>query len=244
MTARERDSLEAAWARLGVLLQCAPASRSPDLERVLLETARSVGGNARLYPLVVSWLAGYGGFVAKHRLKRLIVAELEPEHQAALGLILETALAHGAARDLSVPLEACVRRTVAGPLFAAQQADAGLRAIAEKHATAVSRQWGVWAPEVELKRDAVRPVGWLLEQNPGYRERIVRKGDLRCSILETLRLDTDGRARSESELARLSGATRTAVRKALEALVQEGEVSVAKEHGNDRDHVVVLRRAA
>jgi len=110
----------------------------------------------------------------------------------------------------------------------------------------LSRKWGVWAPEAELKRDAIRPVEWLLAENPGYRERIVRKGDLRCSILEVLRRDVPkgGRVRSESELARLSGATRTAVRKALAALVQEGEVRVAKEAGNERDRVVVLRHAA
>jgi hypothetical protein len=238
------DSVESRWSRVGALLHRAPAADTPDLERLLLDTARELGQNSRLFPLSVTWLVRYGNFVAKHRLKRLAGEELELAHRPALGLLLEAALERGAASDLAMAVEACGKAPSPGPLFAAQKGNAALGALAERHASALSRKWGVWAPEVTLKDDAVRPVSWILRENPTFRERIIRKGDLRCSILETLRHDAGGRARSESELARLSGATRTAVRKALAALVLEGEVSVGRSPGNDRDHPITLHPAA
>lgn len=236
------ENTEARWARLGALFNCAPSEEPVDLERLLLDTARRCGENARLLPLAVTWLADYGHFVAKHRLKRLIGAELEAEASAVLGLILESALKHGAAPDLQVPLEACRPARPGRPLSPAYGADPALAAIAEKNASTTSRRWGVWTPEPDLKSDAVRPVQWVLAQNPNYRDRVIRKGDLRCSILETLDRDLGGRAKSESELARLCGAQRTAIRKALAALVQEGEVEVFSP--NRRDHVIARRRAA
>lgn len=104
--------------------------------------------------------------------------------------------------------------------------------------------WRVWAPEFELKRDAVWPVGWLLDHNPEYRDRNIRRGDLRSSILEVLRWEAGGSVRSESELARLSGATRAAVRKSLAALVKEGAVLHDAQDGKQRDRGVRLRSAA
>ncbi len=244
MTISDDDRVLRDWARLGVLLSCRPAVREPDLERLLLDTARACPANARLFVLAVTWLAAYGNFVARHRLKRLVATELEPEHQAALGLILASAVRHGASRDLLIAASACAPARPARPLFNVHRAS-GLGALAERSASALSREWGVLAPEAERKPDAVRPVGWLLRHNPAYRDRICRKGDLRCSILETLRHDAPGGVvRSEAELARLSGANRSAVRRALDALMLEGEVEYPEPAANRRDHPVRLRRAA
>ena len=115
----DRAALWSRWARLGVLLHGAPAADSPDLERLLLDTARGIETNARLLPLVVSWLAEYGGFVARHRLRRMIVAELEPRHRPALGFILDAASGHGAVRDGAFAAGACRPSGSPAPLFAA-----------------------------------------------------------------------------------------------------------------------------
>lgn len=239
------DQLERDWARAGILLGCAPSDDSPDLERLLLETARGCHANARLFPLAVTWLAAYGQFVARHRLKRLVVKELEPEFRAVLGLIIEEAAGHGATRDLLIVCEACEPLKDARPLAAVQRDGGPLSRLAKRRASALSRRWGVWAPAAVLKEDALRPVAWILRQNPGYRGRIIRKGDLRVSILETLRRDVPGGAvASESALARLSGATRTAVRKALASLRLEGEVQMDTARRNERDSPVRLRGAA
>ncbi len=231
------------WARVGVLFNVAPAPKSPDLERLIVETARAIPGNARLFPLVVGWLSAHGGFVAKHRLRRLAAGAL-PDERAVLGLLIESAIDHGAPRDLAMVTEVCSPAREPGPLFEVQRSEAALRGTAERHASARSRRWGRWAPDVEPKADAIRPSSWILEHNPGYRSRIVRKGDLRCSILEVLRRDVPGETPSAAELARLSSASRAAVRQALAALVEEGEVVVGPRAGSARDHAVRLRHAA
>jgi len=233
--------LERDWAQVGVLFANTPSGRTPDLERLLLDTARACADNTRLFPLVVTWLVSYGRFVARHRLKRLVLDELEPEFQAVLGLIIDEAVENGATRDLRIISDVCRPLATPRPLAAAQRKGA-LARIARRTASALSRRWGVWAPPAALRHEAVRPVTWLLHHNPEYRERIVRKGDLRASVLETLRRDTaDGSLPSESALSRLSGATRTAVRKALAALQLEGMVTVGVDPSNDRDHPVHLR---
>ena len=244
MNNHRAHSIESQWARLGVLFNCAPAPRTPDLERLLLATARELAGNARLFPLAVTWLVEHGASVARHRLRRLVISELELAHRPVFGLVLESAIEHGAGRELSIAAEPCRPATPERPLFDAARGAVALEAVAARHASGLSRRWGVWAPEVVLKRDALRPGEWLLAHNASFRDRMIRKGDLRCSILESLRRDTSGSVGSESELARLSGATRAAVRKALASLVREGEVTTFCPPGNRRDHGVSVANAA
>lgn len=240
-----RDNVEQGWARVGVLFGCEPSPRTPDLERLLIDTARTCPDNARLLPLAVTWLVEYGQFVARHRLRRLVQTELEPEPKAILGLLIEEAVRHGATRELLMISEECHPLSPAVPLSRVQRDRESLSRISERRASELSRKWGVWTPAVELKTDAIRPVAWLLKQNPEYRERIIRKGDLRVSIMETLRLDTPGCvAASELALSRQSGATRAAVRKALAALRLEGVIAVPGGEPDERAHPVVLLIAA
>lgn len=237
-------TLEHDWAQLGVLFNCKPSGESPDLERLLLDTARACPENGRLLPLVVTWLAEYGGFVARHRLKRLVISELDPDAQAVLGLILDEAVRHGAPRGLRIVTRVCAPREVGAPLSASRREKPSFAALGERRASDLSKRWGVWTQPVETKPDALRPVSWLLSQNPTYRGRILRKGDLRVSVLETLRWDVPHRvADSESSLAMLVGATRAALRKALGSLTLEGEVLVAAIEGNRRDHQIRLLAA-
>lgn len=79
MTTTSTNIIERDWARLGVLFGCGPSGDTPDLDRLLLAAARACPGDARLLPVVVTWLVEYGGFVARHRLKRLVQDELAPD---------------------------------------------------------------------------------------------------------------------------------------------------------------------
>ena len=241
MNKHERDNLIRNWVRLGCLFGVTPSPETPDIERLLVRTARLIPHNARLLPVVTTWLVVYGDAVARHRLGRLIRGELARGDQPSLGLLLEAAVERGAPTGLRACCQACTPETVGRPLYAFQRDDATLAAIAEKNASALSRRWGVWAPEFDLKRDAIRPVSWVLDRNPDLRDRIIRKGDLRASILESLRWDTpDGSAPSEMALTRLTGATRAGVRAALDALLLAGAVTVGVNPVNDRDHPVRL----
>jgi hypothetical protein len=106
------DNLLHRWAAIGAGFDMGtnPSSRGgsdenadpdpdPDLERLLLDTARHASSDARLFIMAATWLHAFGDLIAKHRLKRLIRDELEIEHQAKLGLLLDIAQ-HG-----SHPLE-------------------------------------------------------------------------------------------------------------------------------------------
>ena len=244
MSGTDDASLPRLWSRLGVMFGTAPAPDEPDLERLLLASAQSLPHNGRLFPTIATWLVEYGNAVARRRLARLAAAELGPEDRSALGLLLDAVAEHGGPADLTgiVP---CTPVDPPCPLSAEFRRTPALVAISERTASPLSKRWGLWHPEIALKRDAVRPASWVLAHNPTYRDRLLRKGDLRCSIVEALRHDApEGRTRSEAELARLAGATRAAVRKALADLVREGDVEVLPRAENARDHAVVLHRAA
>lgn len=104
-----------------------------------------------------------------------------------------------------------------------QRRSPALVKIARRHACGQSLQWNLWLPDQPPKPDALRPARWIINQNPDYLDRIVRKGDLRCAILLVLRHDTpDGSADSEIALARKCSANRIAVRHALDDLEREG----------------------
>lgn len=237
------SDLESRWARLGVLFNCAPAAEPPDIERTLLDTARALPDNPRLFPLVLTWLARHGHAVARHRLKRLITAELEPEHRPALGLLLDEAVAHGAPAELRTPRDACRSASHPAPLAAAFRTHPALLRVAESEASPLSRRWGVWLPPVQPKPDAIRPAPWIRTQNPSWASRVIRRGDLRASVLETLRLDLAGSADSIAALAHATAATRPAVTDAIHALEEEGAVLHHQRNTGGRNRSVTLRAA-
>jgi hypothetical protein len=95
--------------------------------------------------------------------------------------------------------------------------------LARRHACPEGLRWNLWLPDEPPKLDALRPARWIIERNPSYLDRVVRKGDLRASILLTLQHDVpDGSVESETALARLCSANRLALRHALDDLEHEG----------------------
>ena len=80
----------------------------------------------------------------------------------------------------------------------------------------------------------------VLASNPWLRDRMLRKGDLRCSIVECLRFDVQGVVPSCATLATLTGTTRAAVIKALRSLYAEGDVTIRPREGSRRDYEVRL----
>jgi hypothetical protein len=237
------SDLESRWASLGVLFNCPPAPEPPDIERTLLDTARALPDHPRLFPLVLTWLAEHGGAIARHRLKHLVTTELEPAHQPALGLLLEEAIAHGAPAELRIARDVCRPATHPAPLAAAFRTHPALLRVAASEASPASKRWGVWLPPAQPKPDAVRPAAWIRVHNPSWVSRVIRRGDLRVSILEALRLDLGGSAESIAILAHATGATRLAVTDAVRALEQEGAVRHHQRQAGGRNRSVVLSAA-
>ena len=150
------------WTSIGAGFGVEPSYETPDLERLLLETARHASDMARLFIMAATWLRTYGDLIAKHRLKRLIRDELEPEYGPILGLLLDTA------QQGTHPLEfQSVTKTLgpafsSRPLFESERQNAKLADRAERKASQLSREWNLWCQPMQLKVDAIRPASWLI----------------------------------------------------------------------------------
>ena len=223
----------AQWTRAGAGFSAHPAGTSPDLERLLLATARTASGNSRLFIMAASWLCRYGSLIAKHRLKRLIVDELEPHFRPVLGLLLDTVRQWTGASRFNAAIAVCDPADTPRPLFEIECANAAFKRLAEARASDISRRWNLWAPEFEPNLDALRPASWIMRMNPDYQERARLKGDLRSSLLLELKYDPQA-GTSESELARRCGAERAAIRAALADLELAGRIERRPEQNRSR----------
>ena len=67
----EADRVVRDWTRLGITFASPASPHSPDLERLLLDTARHMAGNPRLFTMAATWLGTYGRWVAHGRLAYL-----------------------------------------------------------------------------------------------------------------------------------------------------------------------------
>ncbi|MCC6679166.1 MAG: GntR family transcriptional regulator [Phycisphaerales bacterium] len=236
----EVDRLIAEWTRIGAGFNVEPAAETPDIERLLLDTARLASADSRLFAMAMTWLSMYDRLVARHRLARLVLAELEPGYRPVLGLLLELAQAQRGGGHLNSVIALCAPADLPGPLFEVDRGSPALAARAEQRASEASKRWNLWTEDMPVKRDAIRPAGWIIDHNPIFRARADFKGDLRASILEVLRGDAAAGA-SESELARHCGVTRMAVRAALADLELGGWVM--RETGRRRTRTVIRERA-
>lgn len=218
--------LEAAirrWTRLGVNFGGPRSRELPDIERLLLDTARLAPAMPRLFIMAATWLHRYGELVAKHRLKRLVREELGAEHRAALGLLLDIAQ-----RGTHPPRFASIIRGLTPaaephPLFDVERANTRLRDRALRRASKTSLRWGLWCEDFEFKNDALRPASWVVQPNPRLIARADFQGDLRASVMAALEFDHDA-GTSELNLARRSGGSRAQVRNALDRLELTGRV--------------------
>jgi len=80
---RRSDMIAAQWCRLGVLFKARPSRQTPDLERLLIDTATYIPDNPPLFVMSVAWLCHYGSLVAKHRLAQM-ASKLEDANALAV----------------------------------------------------------------------------------------------------------------------------------------------------------------
>lgn len=168
MMGTNQFNLPALWARAGAMFMACPAPTSPDLERLLLDTARQASNNSRLFIMAASWLAMYGQKVCATRLARLIREELEGEFRPIMGLLLDTARQESGTSCFDAAIAACSPAPEPKPLFEIEQRNPTLRRFAERHASTTSRKWNLWAPDFKPKYDAIRPEAWVNTENPEF----------------------------------------------------------------------------
>lgn len=236
------DTLIAQWTRLGAGFNAEPSAKTPDLERLLLDTARHAAQMSRIFIMAATWLNRYGDLIAKNRLKRLIRDELPPEHRPTLGLLLDTAQQGTHPLRFQSIIANLTPASSARPLFIIEASNERLAARAQRQASPLSKKWGLWCAPFEFKNDALRPPHWLMSQNPSLRSRADFRGDLRSSILASLQYDTDA-GKSELHLARTSGGSRTQVRNSLDNLELTGRVARTPDPSKRSIRVSLLQQA-
>lgn len=217
------NTLLSLWARAGVGFAASESPNSPDLERILLETARLAPQMPRLFVMSATWLHRYGELIATSRLKRLIRDELEAEHHPTLGLLLDISQQGTRPPRFISIIKLMAPDPHAKPLFDIEQASLRLAARACRRATARSKHWGRWCEDFEFKNDALRPPTWLMARNPDFRTRADFRGDLRASILASLVFDAHA-GDSEMHMALASGSSTAQVRTVLGNLELTGRV--------------------
>jgi hypothetical protein len=205
----------------------------------LLDTVRLMPRFSRLFIVAATWLHAYGDTVAKHRLRRLINDELEPEHQPALGLLLDTAQQGTHPKEFESILKHLRPADPERAIFDASRLIKGIEEYTRRDASQLARKWGLWALPIKFKLDALRPAVWVMSRYPELRARADFRGDLRASVLASLRYD-DGAGESESGLAVLAGGSRSQVRSALRNLAMTGRVVVRPA---DEGHKTAIRLA-
>ena len=243
-SAKADRRLASQWAKLGIGFNVRSTKTTPDLELLLIATTQACPHNARLFILGVTWLAKFGIYVAAHRLKALAVSRLDPQDQATLAVLLETAVEHGGPKALrQFVVDALSKAPDPGPLLDVDRDS--FADLVEAEATEVSKHWGRWVQPIEPKPDALRAPGWIVKQNPSLAWRAAHKGYLRCSLVETLSRTHLGGPVSESELARNCGATRAAVRAALDDLSLElQELEVTRHQGRHGSQIRLHQSAS
>lgn len=218
------DHLIRLWSTLGAGFDARPVDEPIDLERLLLDTARSSPEMSRLFIMAASWLHLYGDLIAKHRLKRLIRDELEPEYRPVLGFLLDIAQQGTHPLEFQSIIKLLDPAMEEKPLFESTRRNQKLAGISEKRASALSRKWGLWCQPIEFKEDALRPAAWMIENQPQLRTRADFRGDLRASILAALRHDENA-GWSETRLAQFAGGSRAQIRNALQNLRISGRIT-------------------
>jgi len=215
--------ITARWTRVGGLFGTPAAKESPDLERLLLDTARLIPDNAKLLAVGASWLARYSIFIVRDRLALLVAQELEPEHRPTMGLFLDIAGRWAKTSHFAKAIKLCNPAVDPGPLFNVMRRNRKTWALAERWASDESNKWGRWAQTVAIKNDALMAPKGVLAQNPSYRFRATLKGDARAAVIVALSHD-EVAAASIMALAGAAGIARPTAYDAIRDLELSGDV--------------------
>jgi hypothetical protein len=213
----ELQHIQAQWVRLGALFHVRKADTTPDVEALLIKTARVAGQSARLLAMSISWLVRYEKLVCRHRLAAILREVKERETLATMGYMLSAVKRETGGDHFNRAIGACKPSPRPLVLFDAYRMTQGLRKVAKAQSDPLAIQWGLYAPRERDYDDAIRPTAWTMEQNPGLYHRAVFGGQLTASVLAALEADPQA-GRSESALAKRLGATRVALRDAVNHL--------------------------
>jgi hypothetical protein len=206
------------WTRLGALFNTAAATTRVDPEPLIVDTAAVARSDERLFVMVASWLAEHHHLVDARRLGRQLDG-VDASTSATAGAMLAMA-----ARDttgataLQAAMTYCQPLVAPEPLFPVMARHPGLLALVRAETLPLFARWGFWHNDAALKRNAIRPIGWILQHCPELRIRALLGTGLDAEVIELV----TAAPRTVAEIVRETGASYAAAHAAATRLRGRG----------------------
>jgi len=184
------SDLSQKWVRIGVMLST-PASPGPvDIESLVVDSLFRVREDARLFWCIASWLAVHHEMVNTRRLGRML-GSLDTLHSALAGALLEIALLQTSDVPALVRLQGhCESLAEPRILFRSVEGLEGAEEAFRDQWIPSLRKWGFLNHQWTDKREAIRPIGWLIRNVPELRIRALLGSGQDAEILERALEDT------------------------------------------------------
>ena len=222
------DGVVAEWRCMGVFYggpDPDDAAQPPvDLERLLLRSVELSVDLPRLFNTTASWLHEFGATVALHRLNRLVRSELEPDLQALLGAMLDTAEWGRTEHRFEAVVCTLSPAVEPGSPFRIGRDRPEWIEHFRRRSGDIGRRWRLYLIDDPPRSKVLRATSWIMQRHPDFAIRAEFNGDLRASIMASLWSD-EGAGESEAELARCCGGTVEEVRSVLPELERTERVA-------------------
>ncbi len=219
ITVSVASPLDAQWTRIGGGFTVSPSLQRVDVEQLILASATAAPSDARLFWVMASWIARHFKLINMRRMGRVLDEVDDAFTSAVVGAAIDVALLmEGNLKPLVTLRGHCRALETPRVLFDVVRENRFLAKLAEDECHPVFAAWGLWQRDVTDKRDAIRPVSWVLRHCPEFRLRSLLGADLEAAIMDSVSLAPA----TISDLARRTGATRAAVHEAVENLAARG----------------------
>ncbi len=182
------DCLYSQWARIGVGFDVDPAQVTVSAESLLARTCSAASDSPRLFWAAASWLAIHHQLV-NGRLLAKELKTLENQFSAVAGAILSVAIElNPTASTLDQAISHCSPLKGKRVLFAQYAINPILTEYARRESFELFERWGFWHNQISDKRDAIRPVSWIIKACPDLRIRSILGASLDAEIMHQVLL--------------------------------------------------------
>lgn len=206
--------IESRWAKIGGGFAADPAKNPGSPEMVIHDSVRESPSRPRVFWMCASWLAIHTDLVNVRILSRM----LKSVDSAVAGALFTAAYGENPHHKLKYLIARCRPAEKPRCLFVMTQNDPLMRKVTQEHALPEFARWHLWVRTRDMKLDAVRPLRFVLEQNPRLIPRRILGADLSAEIVSCLW----SAPLSISQISRRLESSYAAVHEALKTLLDSG----------------------
>ena len=205
------------WRKLGTSFNVEPCKETPNIENLIILSARYIPEFSRLLPMLEAWLSKYEVLVCRHHLARMVSQLQDQKSSAILGYLFSRLRAKTESKHFNIVIKQCKPLFQPEPLFHVDQKNDKTKAFAERFSEPEAIEWGLWASHERPYESAIMDSTWLMKENPTLHYRALFSGKLQATIISVL-LESEDHGQSETRLSKACNVTRVALRDALEHL--------------------------